>query len=70
MCGEDAGADTYDGLLLPVALDGGLKDRVAVLRVLERDALYGAGNLLHLLDTINRPCHLNVGNAVEHESVG
>ena len=62
------GADNR--LLLPVALDGSLKDRVAVLQVLERDSLYGTGNLLHLLDTINRPGHFNVGDAVEHESIG
>ena len=34
-------------LLLPVALDSRLKDRVAVLRILERDALYGTLNFLH-----------------------
>jgi hypothetical protein len=34
-------------LLVPVALDSGLKDRIAVLRVLERDALYGTLDLLH-----------------------
>ena len=38
------GAD--DGLLLPVTLNSGLKDRVAVLRILERDALYGAVDCL------------------------
>jgi len=39
------GAD--DSLLLPVALDSGLKDRVAILQVLERYALYGAVDFLH-----------------------
>ena len=37
-----------DGLFLPVALNSSLKDRVAVLRILERDTLYGTLDLLHV----------------------
>ena len=34
-------------LFLPVALNGGLKDGIAILRILERDSLYGTLDLLH-----------------------
>ena len=34
-------------LFVPVTLDSGLKDRIAILQVLERDALYGTLDLLY-----------------------
>ena len=34
-------------LLVPVALDSHLKDRIAILGILERDTLYGTLDLLH-----------------------
>ena len=39
--------DADNSLFLPVALDGGLKDGIAILRILERDSLYGTLDLLH-----------------------
>ena len=39
--------DADNSLFLPVALDGGLKDRIAILRILECDSLYGTLDLLH-----------------------
>ena len=39
-------------LFIPVAHDGSLKDRIAVLRILERNALYGTLNLLHRLFSV------------------
>ena len=34
-------------ILCKVALDGCLKDRIAILGILERDTLYGTLDLLH-----------------------
>ena len=50
--------DADNSLFLPVALDGGLKDGIAILRILERDSLYGTLDLLHegLLLTIILVC--------------
>ena len=39
--------DADNGLFFPIALDGGLKDGIAILRILERDTLYGTLDLLH-----------------------
>lgn len=39
--------DADNSLFLPVALNGGLKDGIAILRILERDSLYGTLDLLH-----------------------
>ena len=50
--------DADNSLFLPVALDDGLKDGIAILRILERDTLYGTLDLLHsrLLFTIILVC--------------
>ena len=60
--------DADNSLFLPVALDGGLKDGIAILRILERDSLYGTLDLLHgrLLFTIiliRLPCLADVQRA-------
>ena len=39
--------DADNSLFLPVALNSGLKDGIAILRILERDSLYGTLDLFH-----------------------
>ncbi len=39
--------EKQSSLFFPVAFDGRLEDRIAVLWILERDSLYGTLNFLH-----------------------